>query len=171
MISEVAWLARFFQERAAMATLSRDIAAIVLTLAAGRADGRAVAQGVLSGSIVGAAPLVAMASLGLGGEELRLDRELGNLASPGPFLAYALPASLEESACSDPDNHRLIQGRIESVVIRAAAEQLNLPMGSGRFLAVNGKKYLFCLEPHYREPGTGSGPVGWHKGVTVYDAS
>jgi hypothetical protein len=150
-------------------TTSRAIAGIVLALAAGRADGGGAARSVLTSSLVGAAPLLEIASLG--GEELRLDRELGNLASPGPFLAYALPPSLEESACSDPENHRLIQGRIESVVIRAAAEQLNLPMGSGRFLAVNGKKYLFCLEPHYREPGTGSGPVGWHKGVTVYDAS
>jgi hypothetical protein len=150
-------------------TTSRAIAGIVLALAAGRADGRGAAESVLTESLVGAAPLVATTSRGW--EEFRLDRELGNLASPGPFLAYALPANLEQRACSDPENHRLIQGRIESVVIRAAAEQLNLPMGSGRFLAVNGKKYLFCLEPHYREPGTGSGPVGWHKGVTVYDAS
>ena len=44
-------------------------------------------------------------------------------------------------------------------------------MGSGRYLAVKGHKYLFCLEPHYREPGTGNGPTGWHKGVTVYDAA
>ena len=29
--------------------------------------------------------------------------------------------------------------------------------------------YLFCLEQHYRAPGSGRGPTGWHKGVTVYE--
>lgn len=84
---------------------------------------------------------------------------------------YSVPVPLERSACSDYDKRRQLRGRIAPRVVQAASEQLNLPMGTGRFLSVLGRPYLFCLEPHYREPGTGGGPEGWHKGVTVYDAS
>src|SRR5262245_2904965 len=100
-----------------MTTLPRALGATVLALVAGRAD----AQTLLTASataLAGVAPSVAARAHGR--EELRLDRAVEAFAAPGPFLAYALPAALEEEACAAPENHRLIQGRIESVVIRAA---------------------------------------------------
>lgn len=85
--------------------------------------------------------------------------------------AYTVAAPLEYEACSGLDQRRKLTGRIPSSLIRAASEQLLLPMGSGKYLSVRGQRYLFCLERHYREPGTGPGPTGWHKGVTIYRTS
>ena len=82
---------------------------------------------------------------------------------PEPVLDY--------SACAEIDQHKKLRGRIERAVVRLAQEQLTLPMGAGRYLSVRGTRYLFCLEPHYHEPGSGQGPEGWHKGVTVYYAT
>jgi hypothetical protein len=78
---------------------------------------------------------------------------------------------IEPGECSRTERRRQIQGKIDPAVIRTASEQLDLPLGAGRYLSVNGQTYLFCLEMHYREPGSAPGPQGWHKGVTVFDAS
>ncbi|HEU4408183.1 MAG TPA: hypothetical protein VFS43_23170 [Polyangiaceae bacterium] len=86
-------------------------------------------------------------------------------------VASPLPAKLEPGECSRTGRRRQIQGKIDPAVIRTASEQLDLPLGAGRYLSVNGQNYLFCLEMHYREPGSGPGAQGWHKGVTVFDAS
>jgi hypothetical protein len=81
-----------------------------------------------------------------------------------------VPAN-EQQPCAEREKHARLRGKLDRSVTTTAQEQLNLPMGSGRYLVVHGKRYLFCLEPHYHEPGSGLGPDGWHKGVTVYDAT
>jgi hypothetical protein len=52
---------------------------------------------------------------------------------------------------------------------RLATALLPLPMGSMRLVAFQGRAFLFKLEPHYHGP-EGPPPIGWHKGVTVYEA-
>lgn len=143
-----------------MVPYTRFAGSLVIALAASAADGATPL------AIGPSAPVLADVV-----EEVELDRDPATALQAGPFLAYRLEASLEPEACASWDKNRQLRGRIESAVVRVAAEQLNLPMGSGRFLPVRGRTYLFCLEPHYREPGTGRGPTGWHKGVTVYEAS
>ena len=140
-----------------MVPYTRFAGSLVIALAASAADG--------------ATPLPAPATPPLRtatAEVLGLDRNLDTARGSGPFLAYSLEMPLESAACAGRDLNQQLRGRIESAVVRVASEQLNLPMGSGRFLTVRGRTYLFCLEPHYRAPGTGHGPTGWHKGVTVY---
>jgi hypothetical protein len=103
---------------------------------------------------------------------MALDRDVRMSEAFAASSSYVGAAPLEQQACSSFDKRRQLRGRLAPLVIRAASEQLNLPMGSGRFISVLGERFLFCLEPHYRAPGTGEGrPQGWHKGVTVYDAS
>jgi len=89
----------------------------------------------------------------------------------GGYLAYQRPAELEREACRTSVAKEPVRGRIDRAVLKAANEQLNLPMGVGRMLVVRGRPYLFCLEPHYHPPGYTAGPEGWHKGVTVYHSS
>lgn len=84
------------------------------------------------------------------------------------FLAYERPPEIEREACSAAVPKSPVRGRLARAVVLAAAEQLNLPMGFGRTLSVRGRAYLFCLERHFHAPGSGAGPEGWHKGVTVY---
>jgi hypothetical protein len=62
-----------------------------------------------------------------------------------------------------------IRGVIEKGVLEAARNLLDLPMGSEVIIEVNGTPYGFRLEPHYHPPGYQGGPIGWHKGVTVYE--
>jgi hypothetical protein len=86
----------------------------------------------------------------------------------GGYLKYRLPPAIEHQACRAPNAGEAVRGRLSRAVVLAAQEQLNLPMGYGRYVEVKGRTYLFCLEPHYHPPGSGVGPEGWHKGVTVY---
>ena len=72
--------------------------------------------------------------------------------------------------CAAYPQRKKLHGKIDRSIVKVAQLQLTLPMGTGRRFAVGGKSYLFCLEPHYHEPGSGQKPEGWHKGVTVYDA-
>jgi hypothetical protein len=44
----------------------------------------------------------------------------------------------------------------------------NTPIGHQEFSTINGKKYLFIVEPHYHEPGGKTKPWGWHHGATVF---
>ncbi|MCU0683285.1 MAG: hypothetical protein MUF34_13770 [Polyangiaceae bacterium] len=88
------------------------------------------------------------------------------VVAPAPASAPAAGNDLVE--CPVPGKRQNLQGKIDPAVIRTAATQLELPMGKGRRLSINGRPYLFCIEAHYREPGSGPGPQGWHHGVTVY---
>jgi hypothetical protein len=97
-------------------------------------------------------------------------------AAPQPTLPeetplQALSRELEQRGCAAVEGRIPLHGRIDGAVLRAARDFLTLPMGAGRVLAVNGTPFVFCLEPHYHEPGYERGPTGWHKGVTVYPAS
>jgi hypothetical protein len=62
-----------------------------------------------------------------------------------------------------------LSGVIHKSVIDAARDLLDYPMGTEMILEVNGTPYGFRLEPHYHPPGFQGGPIGWHKGVTVYE--
>jgi hypothetical protein len=90
--------------------------------------------------------------------------------APAPESALAAPPAEGNDLveCPVPGKRQNLQGKIDPAVIRTAATQLELPMGRGRRLSINGRSYLFCIEAHYREPGSGPGPQGWHNGVTVY---
>jgi hypothetical protein len=90
---------------------------------------------------------------------------------PTPRLAPAPVAQPAIPICADFDKRRQLRGRVAPAVVRTARSLLNLPLGAGRFVSVEGNQYAFCLEPHYHPPGFSRGPVGWHKGVTVYDAA
>jgi hypothetical protein len=90
-------------------------------------------------------------------------------AAPQPGLAAPKEAP-EDGPCSTVKRRQQVRGKIDGAVLRAASEQLDLPLGAGRSVSINGRSYLFCLEMHYREPGSGRGPQGWHKGVTVFEA-
>ncbi|HMJ11490.1 MAG TPA: hypothetical protein VK524_08775 [Polyangiaceae bacterium] len=79
----------------------------------------------------------------------------------------ALTLALEQRGCAAVE-HRTPLRKIDSAVAHAAQTLLDLPMGAGRMMSVNGRELLFCLELHYHEPGFERGPDGWHKGVTVY---
>jgi hypothetical protein len=86
---------------------------------------------------------------------------------PKPSPLEALNRALEQRGCAAVE-HRTPLRKIDSAVARAAQTLLDLPMGAGRLMSVNGRELLFCLELHYHEPGFERGPEGWHKGVTVY---
>jgi hypothetical protein len=83
----------------------------------------------------------------------------------------SLPAS-EEEPSDKPPRERVFGAPVSVLskrVIEAARELLDYPMGSEYIIEVNGTPYGFRLEPHYHPPGFQSGPIGWHKGVTVYE--
>ena len=84
------------------------------------------------------------------------------------LLEFEERSARNRRACQNPEAHNLLKGPIGVDVIRVAQGHLDLPMGSARSVSIKSKRYLFCLEPHYRPPGTGHAPYGWHKGVTVY---
>lgn len=91
------------------------------------------------------------------------------IEAASPLRATPPPLPTTELTCADLDKRRQLRGRIDPAVVAAARSFLNLPMGAGRLLSLDGRRYAFCLEPHYHPPGFSRGPVGWHKGVTVYD--
>jgi hypothetical protein len=86
---------------------------------------------------------------------------------PSPSPVEALSRALEQRGCAAVEHRRPLR-KIDVMVARAARTLLDLPMGAGRLMSVNGQQLLFCLELHYHEPGYERGPDGWHKGVTVY---
>ena len=94
-----------------------------------------------------------------------------NSLPEGGYLPHRSPPELDHKTCLASVAKEPVRGRLDRAVVLAAMEQLNLPMGVGRLLVVRGQPYLFCLEPHYHAPGSGVGPEGWHKGVTVYRGS
>jgi hypothetical protein len=54
-------------------------------------------------------------------------------------------------------------------MVRLARSFLDLPMGTERYIDVEGRHCVFVVEPHYHPPGFVGGPQGWHKGVSVYE--
>lgn len=83
-------------------------------------------------------------------------------------LASSLPEPSEESTRERVFGAPL-RGPLTKNVIDAAKDLLDSPMGSEFIIEVSGTPYGFRLEPHYHPPGYEGGPIGWHKGVTVYE--
>jgi hypothetical protein len=67
-----------------------------------------------------------------------------------------------------PRKVHLKKDQVTSAIAQMAARYLDRPMMSERIRTIDGKRYSFCVEPHYHAPGSGLTPEGWHKGVTVY---
>jgi hypothetical protein len=86
------------------------------------------------------------------------------IASFDPFV---------EETSEKPERERVFGTPLRGVptkgIIEAASTLLDYPMGSKFIMEVNGTPYGFRLEPHYHPPGFEGGPIGWHKGVTVYE--
>jgi len=61
-----------------------------------------------------------------------------------------------------------LQGRVPSAVTSKAKSLLSRNMGDSIIEEIDGKTYMFKLEPHYHPPGFKGGPIGWHKGVSVF---
>ena len=80
------------------------------------------------------------------------------------------PADPEaSSATGDTGGQRVPVKLVTPAIVRVARTFLDLPMGAERQVDVDGKRYIFVLERHYHPPGFVGGPVGYHKGVTVYE--
>ena len=83
------------------------------------------------------------------------------------------PALVENIADTEPPSER--EGRrvpvklVTPAIVRVARSFLDLPMGAERSADVEGRHYVFVLERHYHPPGYVGGPIGYHKGVTVYE--
>lgn len=50
-----------------------------------------------------------------------------------------------------------------------AASGKRAVVGSERYESVEGRPYVLVVEWHYHPPGYVGAPMGWHKGVTVYE--
>jgi hypothetical protein len=87
-------------------------------------------------------------------------------------IASLLPSLAAEPA-EQPTRERVfgapLRGAVTKSIIDAATQLLDYPMGSEFIIELNGTAYGFRLEPHYHPPGYEGGPIGWHKGVTVYE--
>ena len=70
-----------------------------------------------------------------------------------------------------PAGYKPMRGAVPPAVVARAKSLLSQPMGSEHPFEINGKRYLARLEHHYHPPGYQGGPNGWHKGVTVYEAT
>ncbi len=80
-----------------------------------------------------------------------------------------LEASSADSHAAPGIARRVKPKLVTPAMIAAAQRYIKLPMGSERFATVGGKDYVFVLEHHYHPPGFVGGPVGDHKGVTMYE--
>jgi len=93
-----------------------------------------------------------------------------NLCRADEIASFAPPAG---EPSENPTRERVfggpLRGALHKSVIDAATELLDYPMGTELIIEVNGTPYGFRLEPHYHPPGYEGGPIGWHKGVTVYE--
>ena len=63
----------------------------------------------------------------------------------------------------------LVRSVLTPEMVSTAQTFLDLPMGTERFIGLDGRRYVFVLEPHYHPPGFVGAPTGWHKGVTIYE--
>src|SRR5262245_18488601 len=80
---------------------------------------------------------------------------------------------LDDERSEKPTRERVFASPLHGVpnksIIEAATDLLDYPMVWQFIIEVNGTPYGFRLEPHYHPPGFEDGPIGWHKGVTVYE--
>ncbi len=97
----------------------------------------------------------------------------GHWASESTREANATWMKPEGGAADGPGrrweiSRELFRGPLDRSVVSAARALLDLPLGSEVVLAIRGMLYGVRLEPHYHPPGYQGGPIGWHKGVTLY---
>ncbi len=85
------------------------------------------------------------------------------------LVALLLTALVSASTPQTPGDGRVPVKRITPSVVRFAQSFLGLPMGTERYVVVDGRRCVFVVEPHYHPPGFPRGPHGWHKGVTAYE--
>jgi len=78
-------------------------------------------------------------------------------------------AALPTNARGDWSGVRVKPKVLTPAIVHAAQGFLDLPLGDERFLAIDGRRYVFVLQWHYHPPGFVGGPNGWHKGVTVFE--
>ena len=90
----------------------------------------------------------------------QLDRD-----DPGPAQEPADPQPPAEAV----ESRRVPVKLVTPAIVRVARTFLDLPMGAERSVEVEGRRYVFVLERHYHPPGFVGGPIGYHKGVTVYE--
>ena len=89
-------------------------------------------------------------------EEHHTGRKIG----PGPSGVPGVP----------PEGYRPIHSKLEPGAVATARSLLGGDWGTETPFVINGKRYMARVEPHYGPPGRKNGPVGWHKGVTLYEA-
>jgi hypothetical protein len=70
-----------------------------------------------------------------------------------------------------PIGYKHISGKIPTGVVTMAKSLLSGQYGTETTFQVDGTKYKARVERHYHPPGFKGGPIGWHKGVTVYVSS
>lgn len=70
-----------------------------------------------------------------------------------------------------PPGYKTMKGQIPAGVVARAKGLLSQPMGTEVPFELEGRRYMARLEPHYHPPGYQGGPNGWHKGVSVYEAT
>jgi len=85
------------------------------------------------------------------------------------FWFMATPTTMSTPAPRSAAPERVKVKLVFPAMSAAAMKYVKLPMGSERYETVNGKRYVFVLEHHYHPPGFVGGPVGDHKGVTMYE--
>jgi hypothetical protein len=89
-----------------------------------------------------------------------------------PVSIDDLQAATEMQAASDAEDttgERVKLKLVTPEIVALAEGLLTLPMGTERFMTLDGRRLAFVLEQHYHPPGFVGGPNGWHKGVTVYE--
>jgi hypothetical protein len=83
------------------------------------------------------------------------------------------PAPDSQSAEADSGGERVKPKLVTPGIVAAAeaylADAFHDPVGSEKYVTVDGRDYVFVLEWHYHPQGYAGAPNGWHKGVTVYE--
>lgn len=88
---------------------------------------------------------------------------------PAAQPQLSLDGMIEGSAHLDATGDRVKVKWVTPELVDVASTFLDLPMGAERFRTLHGKRYVFVLEQHYHPPGFVGGPIGFHKGCTVYE--
>lgn len=70
-----------------------------------------------------------------------------------------------------PVGYKHIEGNIPTGVVAMAKNLLSGQYGTETPFKIDGVRYKARVERHYHPPGFKGGPIGWHKGVTVYISS
>jgi len=91
-------------------------------------------------------------------------RAMGPVAAPREDAI----STLDESELG-PTRRVLVRSALTPDMVHTAQTLLDLPMGTERTIALEGRRYVFVLEWHYHAPGFVGAPTGWHKGVTIYE--